>query len=143
VNPINRLNRQDGFTLIELLVVILIVGILAAIAIPAFAGQRYRAQDVDAKAAVREAETAMATYWMDHQDYVGSPADIREIQPSLLNGPGATLTLGNPAGPQSYRVEVTSRTGNTFWLEERPNVGVSRGCTRAQPNAGCSASLSW
>ena len=59
-----RLNgdSEGGFTLIELLVVMLILGILAAIAIPAFFNQRDKATDAQAKSAARTAETAMETY---------------------------------------------------------------------------------
>ena len=57
---------ESGFTLVELLVVMLILGLLAAIAIPAFFNQRDKAKDADAKALVRTAETAMETYATDN-----------------------------------------------------------------------------
>ena len=72
----SRAQDEKGFTLIELLVVILIIGILAAIALPAFLGQRSRAQDTEGKSAVREAQTAMETFYTDNQTYVG--ADRRQ-----------------------------------------------------------------
>ncbi|MFI5008679.1 MAG: type II secretion system protein, partial [Solirubrobacterales bacterium] len=61
-----RSKDEGGFTLIELLVVILIIGILAAIAIPAFLNQKSKATDASAKTQVRTAETAMETYSTDH-----------------------------------------------------------------------------
>ena len=63
-----RMGREEGFTLIELLVVMLILGILAAIAIPSFFAQRDKARDADAKAQVRTAETAIETYATDNGD---------------------------------------------------------------------------
>src|SRR6201991_4858783 len=64
-----RAQDEKGFTLIELLVVILIIGILAAIALPAFLNQRSKAQDTEAKTAARTAQTAMETYYTDNQTY--------------------------------------------------------------------------
>src|SRR4051795_8031483 len=77
-----RAQDEKGFTLIELLVVILIIGILAAIALPAFLNQREKAQDSEAKSGARTAQTAMETYYTDKQAYtVGgtAKADLEAI----------------------------------------------------------------
>jgi type IV pilus assembly protein PilA len=65
----NRIESEQGFTLIELLVVILIIGILAAIAIPSFLNQRQKGQDACAKSMVRTVQTAMETYYTDYNTY--------------------------------------------------------------------------
>jgi type IV pilus assembly protein PilA len=139
----SRIQDEKGFTLIELLVVILIIGILAAIALPAFLGQRSRAQDTEAKSAVREAQTAMETYYTDNQTYTGAnQAAIRDIEASLGSGAGATI---NPSGQSdtAYVLESTSKTGNKFKIEKNANGTVTRSCTRTNTKGGCPASQSW
>jgi type IV pilus assembly protein PilA len=66
-----RMKGEKGFTLIELLVVIIIIAILAAIAIPTFLGQRQKAQDAAAKSLIRNAMTAVETYYVDNQNFTG------------------------------------------------------------------------
>ena len=61
-----RAQSESGFALVELLVVMLILGLLAAIAIPSFFNQRDKARDADAKSSVRTAQTAIETYATDH-----------------------------------------------------------------------------
>ena len=72
-----RAQDEKGFTLIELLVVILIIGILAAIALPAFLNQRGKAQDTEAKTMARTAQTTFESEYADAQTYVGLPDDGR------------------------------------------------------------------
>jgi len=139
----SRIQDEKGFTLIELLVVILIIGILAAIALPAFLGQRSRAQDTEAKSAVREAQTAMETYYTDNQTYVGADqAAIRDIEASLSSGAGATIT---PSGQSAtgYVLEAESKTANKFKITKNTDGTVTRTCTRTNTKGGCPASTSW
>jgi type IV pilus assembly protein PilA len=136
-----RMRQEKGFTLIELLVVILIIGILAAIALPAFLGQRQKAQDTEAKTAVRTAATAMKTYFTDTQDYTGATvAKLVAIEPSLAQGAGASLAVTN-LSVNGYTVDVDSKTANTFIVTEAAGV-VTRTCTTVG-KAGCPASGNW
>jgi type IV pilus assembly protein PilA len=137
-----RIDQEKGFTLIELLVVILIIGILAAIALPAFLGQRQKAQDAEAKTAVRTAATAMKTFYTDNQTYVGAtPAELVKIEPSLAQGAGASLASTGLA-VDAYTVTVTSKTGNKFNVVETSAGTATRTCTTAS-NAGCPSGGTW
>ena len=74
-----RAQSESGFTLVELLVVMLIIGLLAAIAIPAFFNQRNKANDASAKESAKTSQTAMETYATDNSgSYVG--ADVAALR---------------------------------------------------------------
>ena len=108
----NRAQDEKGFTLIELLVVILIIGILAAIALPAFLNQRAKAQDSEAKSNVRTAQTAMETYYTDNQTYVGADAAaLIAIEPALheRQGPRGLRRVARPATRSPSRPRATTR----------------------------------
>jgi type IV pilus assembly protein PilA len=145
-----RASSESGFTLVELLVVMLILGILAAIAIPSFFNQRDKARDADAKALVRTGETAMETYATDNQgSYVGAtPAALINIESTLNNANGGTgandgdslAVSGLAAG--TYTVTVTSATGNAFSIARAANGGTTLTCTTGG-QAGCPTGGVW
>jgi type IV pilus assembly protein PilA len=144
-----RAQDEKGFTLIELLVVILIIGILAAIALPAFLNQREKAQDSEAKSSVRTAQTALETYYTDNQKYTGvDVAKLVAIEPALGN-PGARLTIEGTPSDTGYTVVVESQGSNKNLFKITNNAGVvTRSCgTKAtfttKGKGGCPDSGSW
>ena len=140
-------SRRRGFTLVELLVVMLILGLLAAIAIPAFFNQRDKARDAQAKVFDRTAETAMETYATDNGGtYTGANAAALQGEEATLNGANISAVTVPAGGAdttnKSYKVSVTSQTGNVFSITRHDNGTTSLTCTNAG-TAGCPTGGNW
>src|ERR1035438_1724027 len=129
-----RSKEEGGFTLIELFVVILIIGILAAIAIPSFLSQKSKATDSAAKELARTAQTTAETYATDHNgSYEGlSLEELKKYEPTIqiVSGNGnayLSVATGTSAGFEVTANSVTAT--HTFTIKREANGEVKRSCT--------------
>jgi type IV pilus assembly protein PilA len=143
----NRLSDEQGFTLIELLVVILIIGILAAIALPNFIGQRGRAQDSAAKTDARNAVSMVEACYTDTQDYT-----LCKTTAGLGTNTGLTFVATAPAAGQvqvqataknAYSITAKSQSDNTFTISKDAAGTITRDCGPTGGVGGCPTSKKW
>ena len=151
---------EQGFTLIELLVVILIVGLLAAIAMPTFLGQRAKGEDASAKSDVRNAMTHIESCFLDEQSYDNCGAG-RAAWWRAQTGLVVTTTVPDAGevrivtdGTAGYRLVARSQSGNLFRIiktgaspaltssSASSAPTISRTCETAG-QGGCRSNGSW
>ena len=120
--------KDQGFTLIELLVVIIIIGILAAIAIPVFLNQRKKGVDASMKSDLKYYATAEETYFVDNQAYTAATG----TSPNLVIGsetvklsPGNAITFtAGAAGTQTYCLLASNTNGTQSWVYKNDAGGL-------------------
>jgi type IV pilus assembly protein PilA len=144
-----RARQTDGFSLPELLVAMLIIGVLAAIAIPLFLSTTNKANDVQAKELVRNAQTATESYAADHGGgYANlSPTEVAAEERTIaITASTQHAYLSAASGKEAeYTLTATATNGDELTIARSAEGTVTRSCLSPKLKTGCNGaeSSSW
>jgi type IV pilus assembly protein PilA len=136
--PRPSLRDAAAFTLVEVLVVTVVIGILAAIALPAFLSQRAKGQDADAKSLVNHGALELQSYEAENDSYALSRPQLRVMAPDLDSAPSWSLT----SSTSSFTLTVTAASGQTFTISRSLSSPAVRSCT-SSGSGGCPPGGVW
>jgi type IV pilus assembly protein PilA len=135
------LRKQEGFSLIEVLVVVLVIGILAAIALPAFLGEKSKGQDADAKSNARNLVSTLESFYASERKYTGAQTSNDVTRSGIKIGTGkgqAALTLND----DTYTIVAHSHSDAKFTIEKQSDGKLLRSCDK-DGEGGCPSGGAW